>query len=138
MLKRRASANISAFWVSVNSVINFYKVGALVGIFKPNSQYLTICIESKLYCINSKHILHIDKDHRIKCRLRVVQTFAQQMHDAGRPPLWKIEKSPILRNGSTYRYEIWQSSLETHMRVHTGKKPCVLQKFQQIDQLTVT
>jgi len=42
-----------------------------------------------------------------KCPSWVVRKHASQVQDGGRPPSWKIEKSPYLSNGLTDRHKIW-------------------------------
>ena len=116
-LKRRGLAQECAFWVSLTLLpIQGVKspppkknpiLVAWIGVFKPNSWNRKTCIYQN-YCIDSNQILHSDKDHQMP--------FVSGPNTHITNPRWwtaaileKVEKSPYVGDGWTYRHEIWRA-----------------------------
>ena len=83
-----------------------------------------------------------------KCPSWVVPTRVKQIQDGGRPPSWKIENRPYLRNGSTDFREMWHddvhsaSELNRKLKFSTVKNPrwrtaAILKKWK-IDHRTIS
>jgi len=74
----------------------------------------------------------------IKCPSRVVQSRSSPIQDGGRPPSWKIEKSPYLSNALTDCREIWHDDAYWHVDTYFPYGQLKTQPFKNPKWRTAT